>query len=78
MVVQPLKALGERHHRFIAYYLEDFNASRAAKRAGFSEKSSPWIGHQLLQDPLIQNELKRRQQTLADELHINLYTVARE
>ncbi len=78
MAVQPLHALNERHHRFIAYYLEDLNASRAAKRAGFSEASAPWIGYQLLQDPLIQEELGRQRDELAQTLHLTPELVLRE
>ncbi len=78
VAVQPLHALNERHHRFIAYYLEDLNASRAAKRAGFSETSAPWIGYQLLQDPLIQEELARQRDELAQTLHLTPELVLRE
>ncbi len=78
VAVQPLHALNERHHRFIAYYLEDLNASRAAKRAGFSQTSAPWIGYQLLQDPLIQEELSRQRDALAQTLHLTPELVLRE
>lgn len=40
--------LTEKQKRFIDEYLIDMNASAAARRAGYSEKNSDKIGHQLL------------------------------
>lgn len=78
MAVQPLKALNERHHRFVMHYLEDYNASRAAKLAGFSEKSASSYAYQLLQDPLVQDAIKKRQQEITEELNLSLGTILRE
>ena len=49
-----IDASGIRRHKqrlFIAEYLVDHNATRAAKAAGYSETSASQIGHMLLHDP---------------------------
>lgn len=75
---QHLKALNERHYRFIASYLEDLNAARAARRAGFSSKSADRIAHDLLKDPLVQQELNRQRDELAKEVGVTPALVLRE
>ncbi len=78
MPAQPLKALNERHHRFIFYYLQDLNAARAARLAGFSEKSADRIAHDLLKDPLVQEELQRQRDELAQQVSVTPALVLRE
>jgi phage terminase small subunit len=43
-------ALNNRQRVFISEYLKDFNATRAAKAAGYSEKTAYSIGQRLLKD----------------------------
>jgi phage terminase small subunit len=45
---------------FIAEYLIDYNATAAAKRAGYSEDSAYSTGSDLLRNPVIANEIDRR------------------
>jgi phage terminase small subunit len=45
--------LSPRHLRFVQEYLRDFNATRAAKEVGYSEKSAHVTGCKLLKDPKI-------------------------
>lgn len=45
---------------FIDEYLLDFNATRAAKAAGYSENTAAIIGHENLRKPNIAAEIQRR------------------
>lgn len=48
------KALTPKQQRFVDEYLIDTNATQAAIRTGYSEKTSYSIGHELLSKPEIQ------------------------
>lgn len=65
-------ALTERQKLFVEKYLGEagLNASKAAALAGYSEKSSGKIGHQLLEKTGIQDYLAERRKQLA--LHIGV------
>lgn len=52
------RALTDRQKRFCEEYVIDWNASRAAREAGYSEKTSGEQGYQLLQKPLIQAHIE--------------------
>lgn len=45
---------------FIERYLLHFNASRAAREAGYSEKTANVIGYEILTKPYIKNVIDRR------------------
>jgi len=47
-----------KQEAFCHEYLVDFNASAAAKRAGYSERSARSTGHSLLKHPAVQARLK--------------------
>lgn len=51
-------ALTERQARFVAEYLVDLNATEAAKRAGYSEKTAYSIGFENLRKPEIQGAIQ--------------------
>lgn len=59
-------ALTEKQKRFVAEYLVDLNATQAAIRAGYSEKTAEQMGYQLLQKTSVQKAvqiaMKDRQQ----------------
>lgn len=74
--------LRDKQEKFVQEYLIDFNASQAAIRAGYSEKTSRAIGSELLTNPNIQERIKELQsQTVQklnitkDEILINLKTI---
>lgn len=52
-------ALTQRQERFVQEYLVDLNATAAAIRAGYREKTAAQQGHNLLQKPEIQLEIRR-------------------
>lgn len=61
-------ALTLKQKRFVVEYLIDLNATAAAKRAGYSEKTAYSIGLETLKKPEIQNAIqeamqKRQQRT---------------
>ena len=45
--------LTEKQQRFVDYFIETGNAAEAARKAGYSEKTAPWIGQENLQKPTI-------------------------
>lgn len=51
-------ALTEKQQRFIEEYLIDLNATKAAIRAGYSEKRASEIGYQLLQKTTIKSAIQ--------------------
>lgn len=54
------KPLTARQRRFVDEYLVDFNATRAAIRAGYAERSARSIGSENLTKPNIKAEIARR------------------
>lgn len=54
-------ALNNKQRNFINEYMKDMNATEAAKRAGYSDKTARQQGSRLLSNADIQKELKRRQ-----------------
>ena len=59
--------LTEKQKRFIDYYIETGNASEAARRAGYSEKTAGWIGQENLQKPTIKAAIDARLKDLEDK-----------
>ncbi|MBO4938891.1 MAG: terminase small subunit [Oscillospiraceae bacterium] len=59
-------ALTEKQARFVAEYLVDLNATQAAIRAGYSEKTAYSIGQRLLKNVEIQ---KATQKAMEDRQH---------
>lgn len=57
MMAEP--KLTTKQKRFVEEYLIDFNATQAAIRAGYSEKTSYSIGQENLKKPEIKNEIDR-------------------
>ena len=52
--------LTEKQRRFVDYYIETGNASEAARRAGYSEKTAGWIGQENLRKPTIKAAIDAR------------------
>lgn len=57
MAVRPLTL---KQKRFVAEYLVDHNATRAAIRSGYSKKNAAQLGWQLLQIPTVHGEIQKR------------------
>ena len=57
----------ERQKRFCDEYLIDTNATQAAIRAGYSEKTAYSHGQRLLKDVEIQNQIKSQAEKIQDK-----------
>ena len=66
MTDEPRK-LTNKQRLFIDYYLQSFNASDAARKAGYSERTARQIGQENLSKPDIQAEIQARLQ----EVHMS-------
>lgn len=70
--------LTKKQERFVQEYLVDLNATAAAKRAGYSEKTAEQVGYQLLQKTLVAEAIRERREELQSRLEITQETVLRE
>ena len=52
--------LTPKQERFVSEYVKDFNATQAAIRAGYSEKTAGVQGSVLLKNPNVSEEVKKR------------------
>jgi phage terminase small subunit len=77
------KKLNPRHAAFIAEYLKDKNATQAAARAGYAEKSAKYTARELLKTPHVKaavaralKEQEKRTLQSADMVLLNLQRIA--
>lgn len=68
------KALTAKQQRFVDEYLVDLNATQAAIRAGYSEKTAQQIGSENLSKPVIAAEVEARQAKVAEKAGLTLET----
>ncbi|AFL99507.1 phage terminase, small subunit [Desulfitobacterium dehalogenans ATCC 51507] len=73
-----LSNLTEKQVLFVAEYLTDFNATRAAMAVGYSKKSAHAIGWENLRKPEIQAEIQRQTAIVTDNLGITSQRVLLE
>lgn len=66
----PLKLTGKQE-RFCQEYIVDYNATKAAKRAGFSEKSASTIGFKQLAKVAVQKRIGQLQESQEKRTQIN-------
>ena len=64
--------------RFVDEYLVDLNATQAAIRAGYSEKTAAATAARLLRNVNIQNEISRRQKDLQKRTEVSQDRVVKE
>lgn len=67
-----------RQERFVAAYLESFNATEAAIRAGYSKKSAATKGSQLLKVRKIQEAVQAKQKNWLDGIDISPERILKE
>lgn len=70
--------LTEKQKRFVQEYLVDLNATAAAKRAGYSEKSASRIAVELLNKTQVSAEIEKRRASLRNKLEITQEKVLEE
>lgn len=68
----------DKRARFVAEYLRDFNATRAAERAGYSVRSAGSTGSALLKNPDVQALLAAGKEKLRQKHEITADRVAQE
>lgn len=76
--MEPDKKLTGKQKKFCEEYIFDFNASRAAREAGYSEDTAGAIGHENLKKPEIQAFIEELQADLAKTLGISKSMILRE
>ncbi len=70
--------LTAKQEKFCYEYCIDFNATKAAIRAGYNEKSAYSIGAENLRKPEIQKRIKQMQENLAETAGISSLRVLQE
>lgn len=60
----PTKSTKEKYDRFIMYYLESFNATQSAIKAGYSRKTARQQGSRLLTVVYIQEKIRQEMKNL--------------
>ena len=63
---------------FIKEYLIDQNAAAAARRAGYSVKSADKIGHQLLENTRVSEQVKTELDKRMDKLEVSSENIIQE
>ena len=66
-----LSGLSPKMSRFVSEYLLDFNATRAAIRAGYSKKTAAAIGYENLRKPYIKAAINRSKKMLLENTKIS-------
>lgn len=64
------KVMNERQKIFCKEYMIDMNATKAAARAGYSERTSNEAGARLMNAPTVKAEIKRLQNKVSEKLSI--------
>ena len=70
--------LTPKQANFVEEYLIDLNATQAAIRAGYSEKSAESIGHENLSKPKIYEKIQARRKELQESLQITQERILEE
>ena len=70
--------LTAKQERFVDEYMIDLNATQAAIRAGYSEKTAQMQASRLLSNVMVQAAIEKEQKKLAAKLGITTENVARE
>lgn len=77
-VVSVANVLTARQQRFVEEYLVDNNATQAAIRAGYSEKTAKQIGSRILTNVDIAAEIQARRAVVSEKLEITQERVLQE
>ena len=71
-------ALTAKQELFVQEYLKDLNATQAAIRAGYSEKTAAETGYENLRKPQIAAEIEKRQQKIGEKNEITVEWILEE
>lgn len=78
MAEKGQRQLSEKQRRFVREWLVDMNGTRAAVRAGYSEKSAANTASRLMKDPDVQAYRNELLKAKFDELGITRHSLAVE
>lgn len=67
---RQIRKLNAKQLRFVAEFVVDNNATHAAIRAKYSEKTASVIGYQLLQNTLVQEAIAKKQAAIQERAEI--------
>lgn len=70
--------LTDKQKRFVTEYLVDLNATQAAIRAGYSQKTAGSAANENLRKPQISAEIQKRQAKVQDKLEITQERIVKE
>ncbi|QIG67411.1 terminase small subunit protein [Rhizobium phage RHph_TM3_3_9] len=59
--------LSPRRQRFVDEYIKDFNATRAARVAGYSDEYAGQVGHRLLTLPVVRSAVRKAKAAFLEE-----------
>lgn len=68
----------ERYDIFVKEYVATHNATRAAKKAGYSEKTAYSQGNRLLKNAEVKKKIKAEEKRVAKKLEVNQEKVLKE
>ncbi|MFD1136746.1 terminase small subunit [Paenibacillus sp. PDC88] len=71
-------ALTAKQQKFVDEYMIDLNATQAAIRAGYSEKTASETGYENLRKPQIAEEVAKRQQKHAEKAEMTVEWVLQQ
>lgn len=72
------REMTDKQRRFVEEYLVDLNATQAAIRAGYSEKTAGQIGDENLKKPEIKQAIQARRKELSEKVEITQERVLKE
>ena len=70
--------LTEKQKKFASEYYKEPNATKAAKRAGYSNKTAYSIGHENLRKPEIKKEIEKIRQEISSKSNITATDIINE
>lgn len=78
VTIPALRPLTAQQQVFVSEYLKDRNATKAAIRASYSEKTAPQLGYQLLQHPSVRAAIDAGLEKLLTDNGLSAARVLRE
>lgn len=75
---EKVKKLPPKKENFVQNYLASFNATKAAKEAGYSEKTAHQIGYALLKTVDVQNRIAQLRGQMANGFNVSRERLAQE
>ena len=77
-LILMMKELTLKQRKFVEEYLKDFNATQAAIRAGYPEKSAHSVGYENLQRPIIKSLIEEFQKRSLEDSFISQTAILQE